>query len=73
MDINPTAWLTFDFTDDQWSGLVRFSGELPKSARTEFKPCISLYLLRGGGTPDHEIEHRDRRERLRRKILDVFE
>jgi hypothetical protein len=70
-DIGPAPWFVFDFTDEQWNGLVRLSGELPQDARTEFKDCIISYRLSRRFHFDHEPEGRDQRERLRNKVLKV--
>jgi hypothetical protein len=73
VDIDPARGFMFDFTDEQWSELVCISGKLRESARTEFKDCISLYLLARRFHPEHEVEYRGRRERLHAKIREVLE
>jgi hypothetical protein len=73
VDINPMAWFTFDLTDQQWSSLVRLSGALPEGARTEFKDCVSGYLLARRWHFEHEVGRRDGRDRLRGKILTLME
>jgi hypothetical protein len=72
MNVELTAWLTFDFTDELWSGLVRVSGDLPQNVRAEFKDCVRQYLYRRARHFEHEIEYRDRRKRLHKKILAVL-
>jgi hypothetical protein len=63
-----TAW---DFTDEQWSQLVRWSGELPQTAREEFRYCVGGYLF-NRARPAARAEDRKRNERLRKKILSLL-
>jgi hypothetical protein len=73
MGIEWTAFLTFDFTDEQWSKLVQPLGDLPEHARVEFKDCFSQYLYYRARHFEGERQDRKRRARLRKKILKVLE
>jgi hypothetical protein len=66
-----TAFLTFDFTDEQWNQLVHWSGNLPQTAREEFKNCVRGYLF-NKARPAARAEDRERNKRLREKILDLL-
>jgi hypothetical protein len=73
LHIDLTSWITFDFTDDQWSKLVRLSGDLPQTARPELKNCVSDYLRERAGIFKYEIKTREARDRLRKKILSILD
>jgi hypothetical protein len=68
-----TSFLAFEFTDEQWTKLVKLSDALPHDARADFQDIARSYLFARARKLLHEVEHRDARERLRKKILSVLE